>query len=110
VLRSLERVYGEGFAEEVLSRVVSSEDSVRGVLAKVALGEADAGIVYYTDALAAGGRVRVVELPPLEVRPRYYVAVLSESGNREAAEAFVDFLLSPEGRRILRKHGFEVVG
>ena len=108
-LYELEGVYGEGFAEEVLSRVVSNEDSVRGVLAKVALGEADAGIVYATDALAAEGRVEVVEFTPLKVRPRYYVGVLANAEHREAAEAFVDFLLSSEGRRILKKHGFEVV-
>ncbi len=109
-LRSLDSVYGRGFSQEVLSRVVSNEDSVRGVLAKVALGEADAGIVYATDALAADGKVEVVELPPeAEVEPRYYVGVLANAENREAAEAFVDFLLSRRGRQILRSHGFEVV-
>jgi molybdate transport system substrate-binding protein len=108
-LRNLESLYGPGFAAQVLSRVVSSEDSVRGVLAKVALGEADAGFVYATDALAAGDRVRVVELPPqANVTPRYYAGVISGSENREAAQTFIAFLLSPEGREILRKHGFEV--
>ena len=109
-LYELEASYGEGFAERVLSHAVSSEDSVRGVLAKVALGEADAGFVYYTDALAAGERVRVIELPQVRVRPRYYAGVLASAEHSEAAEAFIAFLLSPEGRQILKKHGFEVVG
>ncbi len=108
-LFNLDAIYGSGFAEQVLSRVVSNEDSVRGVLAKVALGEADAGMVYATDALAAGDKVKVIELPQVNVSPRYYVGVLSNSGNKELAREFVNFLLSPQGREILQKHGFEVV-
>jgi molybdate transport system substrate-binding protein len=108
-LFNLEALYGAGFAEEVLSRVVSQEDSVKGVLSKVALGEADAGFVYATDALAARGKVRVIELPPeANVSPRYYVGVLSHSKNKELAQEFINFLLSSRGREILQKHGFEV--
>jgi molybdate transport system substrate-binding protein len=108
-LYNLEALYGEGFAEEVLSRVVSLEDSVKGVLSKVAMGEADAGFVYATDALAARGKVEVIELPSeAGVEPSYYVGVLSHSKNEEAAQEFINFLFSPRGKEILRKHGFEV--
>ncbi|WP_456474873.1 molybdate ABC transporter substrate-binding protein [Candidatus Pyrohabitans sp.] len=108
-LLNLEGRYGAGFAEQVLSCVVSQEDSVKGVLSKVAMGEADAGFVYATDALAAEGRVKVILLPEeAAVEPKYYAGVLSRSSNKHAAQEFIAFLLSPRGKEILRKHGFEV--
>lgn len=108
-LINLEARYGAGFAGQVLSCVVSQEDSVKGVLSKVAMGEADAGFVYATDALAAEGRVKVIPLPEeAGVEPEYYAGVLSSSGNKHAAQEFIAFLLSPRGKEILRKHGFEV--
>ncbi|MDX6644857.1 MAG: molybdate transport system substrate-binding protein [Miltoncostaeaceae bacterium] len=90
-----------------LSNVVSNEQDARAVLAKVALGEADAGVVYLTDARAAGGRVRVIRLPArAQPTVRYEIAVVRGSANRPAARAFVARVLGPAGRRALRAAGF----
>ena len=83
------------------------EDDVSGVLTKVMLGEADAGLVYLTDVLAAEG-VAGVDLAAGEgVLARYPAAVLREASNPHAAAAFVAFLQG-EGQEILMDHGFGV--
>lgn len=90
-----------------LGNVVSHEDDVKGVAGKVALGEADAGIVYATDAAPLGDDVLVFELPDRAQPPiEYQVAVVSESANPAAAQAFVDRLLSDDGRAALARAGF----
>lgn len=83
----------------------SLEPSVRSVLAKVQLGEADAGIVYQTDLERSG--ISGVELPD-EINPvtEYYAAVLKEASNPGRAEAFVAYLQTPEAAGILREFGF----
>jgi molybdate transport system substrate-binding protein len=92
---------------DVLEQVVSHEEDVKGVLAKVRLGEADAGFVYATDARAAGSAVRAIELPSsLEAEVRYPVAILRSTERREDAEAFVELLLSARGQALLRDAGF----
>ncbi len=94
-----------GFERAVLGRVVSEESSVRLVRAKVELGEADAAIVYRTDAVP--GRVRTVQVPPgVNVRARYLIGVVAGAENAAAAERWSGFVASPEGRRILSRHGF----
>ena len=94
-----------GFEAAVMGRVVSEEHNVRLVRAKVELGEADAAIVYRTDAVP--GRVRTVQVPPgVNVRARYLIGVVAGAGNPAAAERWVGFVSSPEGRRILSRHGF----
>lgn len=91
----------------ILSRVVSEEDDVKGVLGKVALGEADAGFVYATDAKAAGDDVRAIDLPDeIQVPIRYPVAVVAATKRQEEAREFVELLLSDEGRRALENAGF----
>ncbi len=88
-----------------LARVVSLEDDVKGVLGKVALGEADAGIVYATDAGAAGDDVRTVPIPArFQPAIRYYVAILRPGSER--ARKYVIRLTGAEGRMILRVAGF----
>ena len=96
-------------AQRVLTRVVSEEQDVKGVVTKVALGEADAGFVYATDVASVAGRVRVVELPA-QAQPRieYAVAVLAGSRRNAAADAFVEELLGRRGREALRAAGFGV--
>jgi molybdate transport system substrate-binding protein len=85
----------------------SLEQSVRGVVSKVVLGEADAGIVYATDARAAGDRADGVALPAeLGVRARYPIAVPAGVSNPITAEAFVGFVRSPAGQTILESFGF----
>src|SRR6185437_11047619 len=86
---------------------VSRETNVRQVLAKVVLGEADAGVVYRSDARAAAGKVAVVEIPAdLNVTAAYPIAVLEAAPHPEAARAFVDLVRSPTGLAALREAGF----
>jgi molybdate transport system substrate-binding protein len=95
--------------ERALDNVVSNEDDVRGVAGKVALGEADAGFVYVTDAAPVEDDVAVVELPEGAQPPiEYEIAVVASSENAEAARAFVERVLGPEGRAALERAGFSV--
>jgi molybdate transport system substrate-binding protein len=92
---------------DILARAVSEEEDVRGVLGKVALAEADAGFVYATDARAAEGDVRAIELPAsIQARVEYPIALVREADDTEEAREFVSRLFSPEGRRLLREAGF----
>lgn len=86
---------------------VSEESSVADVLAKVTSGQADAGLVYVTDARAAGDAVTVVAFPESgDSVNSYPIAVLEDSRNPDAARAFVDFVAGPEGLEILGEAGF----
>jgi len=98
---------GAEFKAKVLANVVSRELNVRQVMAKVTLGEADAGIVYRTDAIAARDKVEIIEIPAeLNVIAEYPVAVLSKAPQAAAARAFVDLLLSGDGQKRLAAAGF----
>jgi molybdate transport system substrate-binding protein len=78
----------------------SLEDNVRGVLTKVQFGEADAGIVYATDAKSAGAKVAIVALPTSPIASYPAVAI------HPKGQGFVDFLTSPAGQAILARFGF----
>jgi len=96
---------GGGFAGRVLANVVSEEANVRAVLAKVELGEAEAGIVYATDATAAGEAVEAYPVPPEFAPPaEYLIAALVDAP--ETATDFVAFVRSEAGQAILERHGF----
>ena len=98
-----------GFAERVLANLVSEEANVRSVAQKVALGEADAGLVYLTDARSEGisSRVTVIRIPdPLNPPASYPVAVLQDAKQPVLARQFVQFLLSDLAQDVLRHHGF----
>lgn len=101
--------FGPEFRKSVLANVVSHEENVRAVLSKVELGEADAGIVYASDA-AGGSGVGTLSIPP-ELNPdvTYPITVLRESPKARAARAFVDFVRSPSAAAILRRFGFTPV-
>lgn len=109
VLVRLEHAPGfrAGFAVRALANVVSNEENVKGVVAKVQLGEADGGFAYRSDVTAAvAARVKVVEIPAAQnVVAEYPVAVLTAAPNEPAARAFVRLLLSAEGQAVLRRHG-----
>ena len=101
---------GPGYKAAVLANVVSYEENVRGVLTKVTLGEADAGIVYTSDvatAGGAGGAVQQIAIPDaLNTLAVYPIAVLSDSPQAALAQAFVDAVLDPAGQGVLAQYGF----
>lgn len=98
--------YPAGFAARVARSIVSREANVRTVLAKVELGEADAAMVYATDARSTP-RVKAFTLPePANVEADYPIAVVAASPHGPGAEAFVRFVRSPEGRAVLLRQGF----
>jgi molybdate transport system substrate-binding protein len=96
-----------GITSEVLKNVVSQETDVKGIVAKVALGEADAGFVYATDAKAVASKVKTIGLPDWAQPPiRYELAVVSSTSRPAAARAFVQRVLSKRGRTALARAGF----
>jgi len=91
----------------VLSNVVSNETDVREVLAKVALGEADAGFVYSTDAKTVPGQVTVLTMPAwAQPKVQYGICVVKTSSNATAAQAFVNEVMSRTGQAKLLAAGF----
>lgn len=99
--------YGAALAAQIEAKVVSRELNVRQVLAKIVLGEADAGIVYRSDAIAAKGKVVMVEIPPeINVTAAYPIAALKAAPNPALAHAFIDLVRSPAGAALLREAGF----
>lgn len=86
----------------------SQESDAKAVLTKVELGEVDAGLVYTTDvAAAAGDKVEGVEFPEAQDAVNdYLIATLKESGNPDAASAWVEFMFSEEAQRVLAEAGF----
>lgn len=98
--------FGSDFKDRVLANVVSNEDNVKQVVAKIQLGEADAGIVYTSDAVAAP-ELKTIEIPAeLNVIAKYPIAKLTQSTNSDLADAFIAYVLSPEGQAVLQKWGF----
>jgi molybdate transport system substrate-binding protein len=97
---------GADFKVQVLSNVVSNETDVKQVLAKVLLGEADAGIVYASDAIAAP-ELPVIEIPAAwNVVAKYPIAPVVNAPQPKLADEFVAFVLSSDGQAILQKWGF----
>lgn len=85
----------------------SQEQDVKGVVTKVSLKEADAGIVYTTDVKAGGASVQGVDVPDAQnVVARYPIVAVKNSTNSGAAQAFIDFVLSSDRQAILARYGF----
>jgi len=105
---SSDSAFGPGFKESVLHNVVSYEENVRAVLAKVILEEADAGIVYVSDINGEQARtLRTIEIPDAwNIIATYPIATIKDSRQRAAAERFVQCVLSKEGQAVLRRFGF----
>ncbi|GGU37140.1 molybdate-binding protein [Streptomyces violascens] len=95
-------------SQKITVKPVSQEPNVRAVLSKVELGEADAGIVYKTDAASAKGKVDTVDIPDAQnAVAKYPAATLKTSKNADAAAAFVKWLSTPEAQKILQDAGFQ---
>lgn len=105
---SADPAFGADFSTRVLANLVSEEANVRQVVAKVQLGEADAGIVYSSDVTpAVRGALKSIDLPAaFNVTARYPIALVKGAANQAAARAFIEYLLSPAGQATLAKHGF----
>ena len=103
-----DQTFAPTFKDDVLKNVVSYEDNVKAVLTKVALGEADAGIVYLSDISGADAdKIDRIEIPDeLNVIASYPIAPIKESENPDLAQAFIDLVLSQEGQDILAKYNF----
>lgn len=101
--------YGKDFSARFLKNVVSEEPNVRQVALKVQLGEADAAVVYSTDVTPTlKPLVRVIALPTrFNQNASYPIGTLKASANAEAGQAFVNYVLSREGLKILKKWGFQ---
>lgn len=94
------------YKEHVLANVVSFEENVKAVLSKVALGEADAGIVYLSD-ISGDTKVRKLEIPEeLNIKAIYLIAPLQGSIHKLIANRFIDFVLSEQGQEVIADHSF----
>jgi molybdate transport system substrate-binding protein len=100
--------FGAAFSPTVLSNVVSNEDNVKQVVAKVQLGEADAGIVYTSDVTpAAAEKLTTIAIPDeFNVIATYPIAPLRSAPQPQLATDFIRYVLSGEGQAILQKWGF----
>jgi len=100
--------FGSDFSAKVLKNVVSEETNVKQVVAKVQLGEADAGIVYTTDVTpSVRPDVKMIDIPDqFNIIASYPAAVVKGSSNPTGAAAFIDYLRSPAGQAILQHYGF----
>jgi len=91
----------------IVAAIDTNEPDVRALLTKIEVGELDAGIVYATDILAVEGSVEGIDIPEaLSVVAEYPIAVMADAPNPDGAAAFVDFVLSDEGRAVLDDYGF----
>ncbi len=98
--------YPADFAAAYAANVVSREDNVRAVVAKIALGEGEAGIVYRTDMIDTPA-LRAIEVPDTSaVRADYAGVVMTGSVHRDAATAFLGWLAGPGGQAVLARSGF----
>lgn len=102
---------GPDFSTRVLDNLVSEEENVKAVVAKIQLGEADAGIVYASDVTpTVADALDIIEIPPeTNVTAAYPIALVSDSPQKALAQEFIDLVLSPRGQTILAEHGFKPV-
>ena len=93
---------------KITVKPVTLEPDVKSVLSKVELGEVDAGVVYVTDVLAAATKVMGVPIPgDVNASTSYPIAALSKSSDSTLAQAFVSYVLSPDGQAVLAAAGFQ---
>ncbi len=108
ILSNLDKdpAFSSTFSTRVLANVVSNETNVKQVVAKVQLGEADAGIVYVSDAIAAP-ELKTIDFPSADnVIAKYPISVLINAPHPDLAASFIAYVLSSDGQSILKKWGF----
>ena len=99
--------YPADFAAKYIANIASKEEDVKSVVAKIEIGEGDAGIVYVTDAKAST-KVTTIDVPPSANVPATYAGVVVKaSKNAAAAKAFLDWFAGPDGQAILSSFGFQ---
>lgn len=104
---SADATFGADFKTQVLARVVSEENDVKQVVSKVGLGEADAGVVYTTDAQATIDKLVTVEIPDqFNVIAVYPIVVTKMSANASLAQKFIDYVIGADGQAVMKKYGF----
>jgi molybdate transport system substrate-binding protein len=105
---SREALANAGIARDAEANVVSNEDDNASVLAKIAAGEGDAGIVYESDiSAAAGNDVAAVEIPDdVNVIATYPIAVVTGAPDADIAADFITYVSGPEGQATLEDYGF----
>ena len=107
MLNRANKIYGLNFQSKVMHNVVTEDLDVRQVLAHVALGQANAGFVYLTDAFVSSDKVSIINLPPaLKTTATYSVAVLKTAMDVASAEMFMKFLLSAQAQKDFHERGF----
>jgi len=102
--------YGAAFERGVYANIVSNEVDVKAVVTKVSLGEADAGICYLTDVTPSVAKTVSSIAFPTGAAPEatYPIALVKAARNAAGAQAFIDFILSPDGQAFLKDRGFVV--
>jgi len=100
--------YGQAFVDAFRANVFSEETNVAGATTKVALGEADAGITYYSDVTKdLADKIIIIDIPEdLNVVATYKAGILSESVNEELADEYIGLLTSEEGKSVLKDYNF----
>ena len=108
---SADPTYGPQYKERVLSNVISQETNVNQIVAKIAIGEADAAFVHKSEVSAEYfDKVAVIDIPEkYNVKSDYSIAILNQTKFSETAKRFIDLVKSKEGNAILVKYGYEVV-
>ena len=102
--------YGDGFYDKVIENVVSEEANVRQVLAKILLGEADAGLVYFTDVMDNNrDLINIITIPNIYMPEILYpMAILNDVLDKTGASKFMEFVLSNEAQNLLSEYGFGI--
>jgi len=106
MLDKWDKQFGSGYKAKVIANVVSNESGVKPIVSKIKLGEADAGIVYVSDAVGAPELKTIAIAAELNMITQLNVAPIAKSANPEQAAAFAAYLMAPDGQAILKKWGF----